>query len=281
MMPKTLPALFRILAGAPVKARLVSTGRAGDVVPMVVELALRLCRGGSLDTVRQRRRHFRDVRRELRRRDESSEEDLQELDHEQEKAVEEGIGLLRPHVDVLLESLKVLVQQRLKLKGKRVFVATPMELALLASASEWCQDAAVAKQLVQLLVTVLVSNKRPGARLLVWEPLRKGLSSDSQQLMTSSLRRLVFAALPLDDGTQTAFLIDAVPRLLRCSEQCCEWMSERGHVKDVAVRQELGLLLWEVEAIKARGSPKSIRKAQLQGVSSKFSIQNGVQPWHS
>ena len=165
MMPKTLPALFRILSGAPVRARLAATQRAGDVVPMVVELALRLCRGGSLETMRQRRRHFRDVRRELKRRDESSEEDVQEVDREQEKAVEEGISLLRPHVDVLLESLHVLVQQRLKLKGKRVFVATPTELALLASASEWCQDANVAKQLVQLLVTVLVSNKRFG-RLL-------------------------------------------------------------------------------------------------------------------
>ena len=51
-------------------------------------------------------------------------------------------------------------------------------------------------------------------------------------------------------------------------------------MKDVAVRQELALLLWEVEAIKAGGLPKSARKAVYKGflwVFYGFSIWNSLQ----
>jgi len=66
-------------------------------------------------------------------------------------------------VDVLLSSLTELVQQRLRLKGakgKRVHVATPTELSVMAEVSEWCSDPKVAQQLLQLLVTVLANNKK-------------------------------------------------------------------------------------------------------------------------
>lgn len=74
---------------------------------------------------------------------------------------------MRPHVNVLLSSMTELVQHRLRIKGvkgKRVHIATPSELAVLASVSEWCSDTKVAQQLVQLLVTVLASNKKLGER---------------------------------------------------------------------------------------------------------------------
>lgn len=66
-------------------------------------------------------------------------------------------------MDVLLSSLTELVQQRLRLKGakgKRVHVATPTELSVMAEVSEWCSDPKVAQQLLQLLVTVLANNKK-------------------------------------------------------------------------------------------------------------------------
>ena len=75
---------------------------------------------------------------------------------------------MRPHVDILLSSMTELVQHRLRIKGakgKRVHIATPSELAVLASVSEWCSDTKVAQQLVQLLMTVLASNKKLGCKV--------------------------------------------------------------------------------------------------------------------
>ena len=85
----------------------------------------------------------------------------------QDAAVQHGISILRPHVDVLLSSLTELVQHRLQLKGakgKRVHVASPTELSVMAEVSEWCSDPKVAQQLLQLLVTVLANNKTPSEK---------------------------------------------------------------------------------------------------------------------
>ena len=163
----------------------------------------------------------------------------------QEAAVQHGISIVRPHVDVLLSSMHELVQHRLHIKGKkpkRACIATPTELSVLASVSEWCSDEKVARQLVQLLMTVLSSNK-------------KGLSSDSQLMLTTSIRRLVFVALPgqcpstEEPGkkSQATYVSDAIARLL-------------GHVKDVSVRGQLAELLVEVEAIKAHDDAKAYLK---------------------
>ncbi|CAJ1353350.1 unnamed protein product [Effrenium voratum] len=257
--------LFRVPAAASVKAALAEHGHAGDVVPLVAEIALRLCRGGSLETAKKVRRQYRDVKRELRKRhrdgDDSDEEVGEEeeddiMDREaQEEAVRRGIEVMRPHVDVLLSSMHELVQNRLHLKGKqrdKVHVATPTELSVLASVSEWCSDPKVAQQLVQLLMTVLSTTKG------------KGVSSESQLLLVTSLRRLVFVALPSEAvGMQTeaakpsgpeeatseavkkpkpqsSFVAETVARLL-------------GSVKDVVVRKQLAELLVEVEAIRRHG----------------------------
>ena len=88
-------------------------------------------------------------------------------------------------MDVLLSSLTELVQQRLRLKGakgKRVHVATPTELSVMAEVSEWCSDPKVAQQLLQLLVTVLANNKQLGDG-------KNGESSTGSVGMNTSVKR--------------------------------------------------------------------------------------------
>ena len=69
-----LPWLFRVPAAKAVRAMIADSGRAGNVVPIVAEVALRLCRGSSLETTRKARRLFRDVKRDLRKRHREGEE---------------------------------------------------------------------------------------------------------------------------------------------------------------------------------------------------------------
>ena len=44
-----LPWIFRIPAASAVRAMIADTGRTGNVVPIVAEIALRLCRGSAVE----------------------------------------------------------------------------------------------------------------------------------------------------------------------------------------------------------------------------------------
>ena len=136
---------------------------------------------------------------------------------EMEENTQRGVALLRPHVNILLASLDTLIRQRMRHRGKLVKpapglgkgggkgkkgggsrpaqglaaalrpapVVTANEISALAAVSEWCTDPAVAQQLVALLMTALADSVRD--KLAAPEPML---------LMATSLRRLVFIAIP-------------------------------------------------------------------------------------
>ncbi|CAK0832486.1 unnamed protein product, partial [Prorocentrum cordatum] len=71
LCPGALPSLFRVPGAASVFAEVkASGGSAGAVVPIVTEIALRLCNGGVVDTKasRKARRRYFDVKREQKNR---------------------------------------------------------------------------------------------------------------------------------------------------------------------------------------------------------------------
>ncbi|OLQ03915.1 hypothetical protein AK812_SmicGene13093 [Symbiodinium microadriaticum] len=148
-----------------VKATIGETGKAGDVVPIVAEIILRLCRGSVLDlnTEKKARRRYADVKRELRRK-----RRLQGDEESSGSADEDEVAFSKDQqeVNVLLASMSgseksrrdcrtvhELVQNRLQLKGDTLqkgpalvaralegrvprFAATPTELEVLASVAE-------------------------------------------------------------------------------------------------------------------------------------------------
>eukprot|EP00930_Biecheleria_cincta_P042397 TRINITY_DN29176_c0_g1_i1.p1 TRINITY_DN29176_c0_g1~~TRINITY_DN29176_c0_g1_i1.p1 ORF type:complete len:3801 (-),score=763.37 TRINITY_DN29176_c0_g1_i1:725-11332(-) len=288
LCPQALPSLFRVPAAPAVRALIAGGERqVGGVVPIVAEIALRLCKGSILDAkaVKKVRRQYRDVKREMKRRkrlegdgqsdDEDTDDedgdhlgDLSKADHD--TFVARGVELLRPHVDVLLSSLHELIENRLRYKAnvsvslrgqtakgnskhlakdRKLQVGAPTlvtanELGVLSSVAEWCSDAAVARRLVQLLMTVLSSLLK-----------ERKTSVDNCLLIVASLRRLMFVALPsagvpkkpeeledsLNPASQAAFVVTALGRFL-------------GHAKDVALRAQLAEFLVEVEALRAFGA---------------------------
>eukprot|EP00397_Hematodinium_sp_SG-2012_P000138 GEMP01000138.1.p1 GENE.GEMP01000138.1~~GEMP01000138.1.p1 ORF type:complete len:2984 (+),score=778.20 GEMP01000138.1:39-8990(+) len=197
VFPTVLPSLFKVPAAPSALSIINNTDlRGGPVVEMVVNMALRLCRGGllNLKAAKKEAKSFREAARQKRKKKrediDSASEMSEDCDDEnedrepgfitnKERLENAAVGqkLLMPHVNVLLQSLHVLVSQRKTKRSKKYDQVVRLhELELMSTVAEWMTEPSVAYQLVDLLLKALAdapNTKNTNVTLLLMDSLIK------------------------------------------------------------------------------------------------------------